>query len=171
MNLPMPQQLDLLPAANALARWVRRALQRRMALSRQRRHAAAMRATLRELDTRTLHDLGLHESEIDSVVAELSGDADSTRQHTELALREAHLSPPEWAPPKWTVAAGFKTVAVAVILGIFIGLAEQAPYASQASEGAPPASRENIGTRVSAAAPPVGLRAHAGEVPPHIEAF
>lgn len=181
MNLPMLQQLDLLPATRALALWMqrslRRAAQQHLARRRQRREAAAMRATLRALDARTLHDLGLHESEIDSVVAEISGHAEPTRRHTQLAPGDSNVSTQptptfhEIAPREWAVAAGFKTVAVAVILGIFIGLAEQAPYASQASEGMPPAKTADVGARVPASTPPAGLRAHAGEVPAHIEAF
>ena len=68
-------------------------------------------------------------------------------------------------------AAGFKAVAVAVILGIFVGLADQAPYASQASEGAVVAIPADPRANVPPFAPPAELRAHAGEVPAHIEAF
>ncbi len=54
---------------------------------RRARQAAAAYRELRSLDARTLRDLGLHDSELMSVVTELSGDADPTRVHTLQALR------------------------------------------------------------------------------------
>ena len=46
---------------------------------RQHRRARAIHATLRELDDHTLRDLGLDRSEIRSVAAELTGEAERTR--------------------------------------------------------------------------------------------
>jgi hypothetical protein len=54
---------------------------------RRARQAAAAYRELRSLDARTLRDLGLHDSELMSVVTEMSGDADPTRVHTLRALR------------------------------------------------------------------------------------
>ena len=71
-------------------RWLARlaALLRAMR-TRQRRRTAArdLRAALRDLDDRTLRDLGFHRDEIASVVAELGGDALPTRVRT---LRDAY---------------------------------------------------------------------------------
>src|SRR5436190_23742543 len=57
--------------------------------TRHRRRIAArnLRAALRDLDDRTLRDLGFHRDEISSVVAELGGDAMPTRVRT---LRDAY---------------------------------------------------------------------------------
>lgn len=46
---------------------------------RQRREASAFREALRRLDDHTLRDLGFDRSEIGSVVAEVTGEADRTR--------------------------------------------------------------------------------------------
>jgi uncharacterized protein YjiS (DUF1127 family) len=46
---------------------------------RQRREASALRDTLRQLDDRMLHDLGFDRSEISSVAAEFTREAESTR--------------------------------------------------------------------------------------------
>ena len=54
----------------------------------QRRRAMALAyRELRGLDARTLRDLGLHDSELMSVVTEIHGDADPTRMRTFQALR------------------------------------------------------------------------------------
>jgi uncharacterized protein YjiS (DUF1127 family) len=49
---------------------------------KQRRAARATYLALRDLDARTLRDIGLHRSEILSVVAELGGDFEATRVHS-----------------------------------------------------------------------------------------
>lgn len=54
---------------------------------RRRRHAAAAYRELRALDARALHDIGLHDSELTSVVSEIHGDAEPTRVHTFQSLR------------------------------------------------------------------------------------
>jgi uncharacterized protein YjiS (DUF1127 family) len=46
---------------------------------RQRREASALRDTLRQLDDRMLHDLGFDRSEISSVAAEFTREAEGTR--------------------------------------------------------------------------------------------
>lgn len=48
-------------------------------MRRAHRQHAMLRA-LDALDERTLHDIGVHREELDSVVAELLGDAPSTRR-------------------------------------------------------------------------------------------
>ena len=49
---------------------------------RRRREARVMRAGLHELDDRTLRDIGFTRSEIESVVAEATGEAEWTRLRT-----------------------------------------------------------------------------------------
>jgi uncharacterized protein YjiS (DUF1127 family) len=63
------------------------ALRRLLARSRRRREERATYVALRDLDARTLHDLGIHRSELISVAAELASDADSTRVRCARALR------------------------------------------------------------------------------------
>ena len=46
------------------------------------RHARATYLALREIDDRTLRDLGLYPSELMSVATEISGGAESTRAHS-----------------------------------------------------------------------------------------
>ena len=53
-------------------------------LERARRRSAWLRE-LRSLDDRTLHDIGLHRSEIGSAVAELLGTASATRRRGSIA--------------------------------------------------------------------------------------
>ena len=48
----------------------------------RRRHARAAASVLRQLDGRTLRDIGFHRSEIESVAAELAGLAEPTRAHS-----------------------------------------------------------------------------------------
>ena len=54
-------------------------LRRMQARWERRRRAAETYLALRALDTQTLRDIGLHRSELLSIAAELSGDAQSTR--------------------------------------------------------------------------------------------
>ena len=58
---------------------------------RQRREASTLREALRRLDDRTLRDLGFDRSEIGSVVAEVTGEAERTRLRVVLAP-----SDPRW---------------------------------------------------------------------------
>jgi uncharacterized protein YjiS (DUF1127 family) len=51
---------------------------------RQRRQARAIYDALRQLDDRTLHDLGFDRSEITSVAAEVTGDAEHARVRGQL---------------------------------------------------------------------------------------
>ncbi len=69
-------------ASRAIADVVRRVVAQR----RQRERADAIYSTLHALDARTLRDLGLHRSEIGSVAAELTAQADSTRRQSVTAL-------------------------------------------------------------------------------------
>ena len=93
MDTPMQFLLDvaLAPAVRAGAtlmfRGLRVAVRRLVARWLRRRQAARMRAELRAVDTRTLRDLGFDRSEIDSVVAEISGGARRTRVVSQRALR------------------------------------------------------------------------------------
>jgi len=94
MNLPMQFQIDVAPAvrtgAERALRALRFAVRRFVARWRRHRQAAAMRATLRALDAHTLRDLGFHPSEIESVVAEVTGDAEPTRMCTQRTLRHPY---------------------------------------------------------------------------------
>lgn len=91
MNLPMHIQMDLAPAllneAGRALRTLRVAMRRIVARWRRYRQAAEMSASLHALDARTLRDLGFHRSEIDSVIAEIRGDAETARMRSERALR------------------------------------------------------------------------------------
>jgi len=60
-------------------RRVRGALTRAFVAYRRRRHTRAIYGALSELDDRTLRDLGFHRSEIWSVAAETTGEAEPTR--------------------------------------------------------------------------------------------
>ena len=70
------------------------------------------------------------------------------------------------------IASGVKAAALVVILGVFAAIADHTMLASRAVADGPvvPAI---VQAEASATAPvlPDGLRAHAGDVPPHIEAF
>jgi hypothetical protein len=60
---------------------------RLLAESRRRSEARALYMTLHRLDTGTLRDLGFDRSELHSVVAELTGDAEPTRVRVIRPLR------------------------------------------------------------------------------------
>ena len=60
-------------------RWLAGALTRAFVAYRRRRHTRAIYSALSELDDRTLRDLGFHRSEIWSVAAETTGEAEPTR--------------------------------------------------------------------------------------------
>jgi uncharacterized protein YjiS (DUF1127 family) len=66
----------------AITTLARRALVR----YRQYRQAKAVRDALWQLDDRMLRDLGFHRDEIDSVAAEVAGQADRTRVQTQMLL-------------------------------------------------------------------------------------
>jgi len=93
MNLPMQFQINgaLAPTvrgeADRLLRTARVVVRRFLARWRQHRRAAQMSAALHALDARTLRDLGFHRGEIDSVVAEITGDAECTRVISQRARR------------------------------------------------------------------------------------
>jgi uncharacterized protein YjiS (DUF1127 family) len=72
--------IDLFRAAGAFARRVRERL-------RQRAQARAAHSVLRRLDDRTLRDLGFFRSELSSVGAEVSGEAEVTRVRAAKSLR------------------------------------------------------------------------------------
>jgi uncharacterized protein YjiS (DUF1127 family) len=95
MNMPTQFQIAVAYAlrdeADRLLRTARFAVRRFLARWRRHRQAARMSASLHALDARMLHDLGFDRSEIDSVVAEISGDARSTRVVSRRARR--HPSP------------------------------------------------------------------------------
>lgn len=61
------------------ARWVSGAVRRYVDAWRWHRRARATYLALRDLDARTLRDLGLHRSEILSVAREVGGEVDATR--------------------------------------------------------------------------------------------
>ncbi len=62
-------------------RSLRGALRQILDTWQERRRRSDARSELSRLDPRTLRDLGLHHSEIASVVAELAGAAKPTRTH------------------------------------------------------------------------------------------
>jgi hypothetical protein len=70
------------------------------------------------------------------------------------------------------MAAGIKAAALVVILGLFAAVADHAWLVSHSSAGDPvEVATPQAEARVSVPALPAGLRAHAGEVAPHVEAF
>ena len=71
------------PIWRAVAQRVRHLLKQ----AQQRRDARATYLALRGLDARTLHDIGLHRSEIMSVALELSGAFETTRVQATRAPR------------------------------------------------------------------------------------
>ena len=82
LRLPAPRVAR--PVADAAIRLTARLV---AAWQRQRLHRATV-ATLGGLDDRTLHDLGLHRSEIGGVAAEVAGSAEPTYLRVQLAHRQ-----------------------------------------------------------------------------------
>jgi uncharacterized protein YjiS (DUF1127 family) len=74
-----------------LSRWVAGVVRRHLHAWRQRRMARATYRSLRGLDARTLHDIGLDRSELRSVSAEIAGEADRTRMQALRTLRALSL--------------------------------------------------------------------------------
>ncbi|MCC6194926.1 MAG: hypothetical protein IT518_10710 [Burkholderiales bacterium] len=70
---------DLRAETDRLLRKLRLALRRFLLDRQRRREAARTSAALHALDSRALRDLGFDRSEIGSVVAEMTGDAECTR--------------------------------------------------------------------------------------------
>ena len=70
------------------------------------------------------------------------------------------------------IASGIKAAALVVILGVFAAIADHTMLASRAVADVPAAP---VVVQGEAPAPvlalPDGLRAHAGDVPAHVEAF
>ena len=91
---PVRPGVDAASPRGGWSRWVARlrlVLRGLRTRHRNRVTARDLRAALRDLDDRTLRDLGFHRDEIASVVAELGGDAAPTRVRT---LRDAYGSIP-----------------------------------------------------------------------------
>jgi uncharacterized protein YjiS (DUF1127 family) len=65
---------------------------RALAHHRQRRQAVAIYDALRQLDDHTLRDLGFDRSEIRSVAAEVTGEAECTRVRTRLPSHSLSIS-------------------------------------------------------------------------------
>jgi uncharacterized protein YjiS (DUF1127 family) len=64
-----------------ISRWMAAVTRPYLDAWRQRRQARETYKALRELDTRTLHDIGLARSELRSIAAEVSGALEVTRMH------------------------------------------------------------------------------------------
>ncbi|CAG0949580.1 hypothetical protein BURK1_00116 [Burkholderiales bacterium] len=77
----------LVRSAGAPLRAVARVARRLFALWKRSRDVRDTYLALREVDVRTLHDLGIDRSEILSVAAEIGGDADPTRVRSMIARR------------------------------------------------------------------------------------
>ena len=88
MNHLLTHALSIWPAAQLPAglAWIGHHLRRRLA-RRWRRDAACALATL---DTRTLHDIGIRRSEIESIVGECDGSIEPTRVHAPRAAPAPH---------------------------------------------------------------------------------
>lgn len=83
----MTQQASPIAAAGtAIAARGMASLSRWRTFWRRHRHAGDVYAALRQLDSRTLRDLGLDRSEIASVAREVSGLAECQRMATLLSL-------------------------------------------------------------------------------------
>jgi uncharacterized protein YjiS (DUF1127 family) len=63
----------------AVSGWVSEVIRRIVDQTKRRQHARATYLALRELDARTLGDIGIHRSEILSVAAELGGQVEASR--------------------------------------------------------------------------------------------
>ena len=86
---------SIVEAIRAIGAIVGAAASRALARYRQRQQAKASYEALSELDDRTLRDLGLDRSELRSVAAEVTGEAERTRVRA-IALAE---TPDRHAPP------------------------------------------------------------------------
>jgi uncharacterized protein YjiS (DUF1127 family) len=92
VTVPPSRPLDQRGQLAKAVRWARRAARRMADWVEARRRASRSIRQLRELDSRTLRDLGLSRSELWSVVAEAEGDAEATRRRIDASFIAAASS-------------------------------------------------------------------------------
>ena len=80
---------QLVSALHSWARTALRAVRSAATAYARYRRTSVLRAELRSLDDDVLRDLAIYRSEIDSVVAEITGDATPTRRQTSRATDDA----------------------------------------------------------------------------------